>query len=185
VRLPPFATVLVKFRDGVSAAAGITALVARVDGLGPLAVTGPDTPADLVNFGELQDLPLLLGPALGGLALLAVAHLLFTAVRRRHRDLAVLRALGFTGRRVRATVSWMAVTVAVAALAFGVPLGILVGRLAWLVFARQLGIQPAWVLSPVSFAVLIAAGVAAAVAVAAAPGASASRTCPATILRTE
>jgi ABC-type lipoprotein release transport system permease subunit len=184
-QLPPYTTVLVKFKPGVTPAAGIKALGALVDKLGPFAVTGPDTPADLVNFGELQDLPLLLGLALGGLALLTVAHLLFTAVRRRRRDLAVLRVLGFTGGQVRATVSWMAVTVAVVALAFGIPLGIAAGRLAWDFFADELGILPVTVLAPAPFAVLVAAGVILAVAVAAVPGASAARTLPAAILRTE
>ena len=44
------------------------------------------------SFGQLENLPLLIGLSLGVLALLTVAHLLFTSVRRRYRDLAVLRA---------------------------------------------------------------------------------------------
>ncbi|HEX3713939.1 MAG TPA: FtsX-like permease family protein [Trebonia sp.] len=185
VQLPPFTGILVKFRPGINPAAGVSALSARVGRLGPFAVTPPDTPADLVNFGELEDLPLLIGLALGGLALLTVAHLLLTGVPRHRRDLAVLRALGFTGGQVRATVSWMAVTMAVVALTFGVPLGIACGRFAWLLFAGQLGIQPVLVLSPVSFTVLAAAGVILAVAVAAVPGLSASRARPAAVLRAE
>jgi ABC-type antimicrobial peptide transport system permease subunit len=106
-------------------------------------------------------------------------------VRRRRRDLAVLRALGFTGRQVRATVSWMAVTVVVAALIAGIPLGVVGGRLAWLALSSQLGLQPAPVLAPVPLAVLAAAGILLSVAVAAIPGTAASRACPATVLRTE
>ena len=185
VQLPPVGTVLVAFQAGVSPAAGIDALSKRLEALGPYAVLAPDTPADLVNFGELQDLPLLVGLALGGLALLTIAQLLVTSVRRRRRDLAVLRALGFTGRQVRATVSWMAVTVAVVALIAGIPLGILGGRLAWLALCSQLGIQPAPVLAPVPLAILAAAGILLSVAVAAIPGTAASRTHPATALRTE
>ena len=49
-------------------------------------------PTDLVNFGRVQDLPLLLGVALSLLALLTIVHLLLTSVRRRRRDFAVLRA---------------------------------------------------------------------------------------------
>ena len=185
VQLPPVGTVLVQFHTGISPAAGIDALGKRLQVLGPYAVLAPDTPADLVNFGQLQDLPLLVGLALGGLALLTIAQLLFTSVRRRRRDLAVLRALGFTGRQVRATVSWMAVTVTVAALIAGIPLGIVSGRLAWLALSSQLGIQPAPVLAPVPLAILIAAGILLSVAVAAIPGTTASRACPATVLRTE
>jgi hypothetical protein len=90
---PPYNALVVKFRPGVSLQLG--ELSARVEGLGPYAISGPSTPADLVNFGQLEDLPLLLGLALGLAALLTIAHLLLTSVRRRRRDLAVLRALGF------------------------------------------------------------------------------------------
>jgi hypothetical protein len=185
VQLPPFGWLLVTFKAGTSPAAGLSALSARLARLGPFAVAAPSTPADLVNFGQLEDLPLLIGLSLSALALLTVAHLLFTSVRRRRRDFAVLRVLGFTGRQVRATVSWMAVTVAVVALALGVPLGIVAGRLAWLFFAGQLGIQPAIVLAPAPLAGLAAAGILLAVAVAAVPGAAAGRARPAVVLRTE
>jgi hypothetical protein len=75
--------------------------------------------------------------------------------------------------------------VTVLALAAGVPLGIACGRLIWLLFASQLGLQPVLVIPFVPFAVLVAAGVIVAVAVAAVPGASVSRACPAAVLRTE
>ena len=143
------------------------------------------TPADLVNFGQVEDLPLLLGLALGAAALLTLAHLLLTAVRRRRRDLAVLRVLGLTGGQVRATVSWMAVTVALAALVAGIPVGIACGRLAWEFFADELGVQPVTVVPAVPVGILIAGGLALAVALAALPGARASRARPAAVLRAE
>jgi len=182
---PPFNGLMVKFRPGTSTRQDLAALAARVDRLGSFAVTGPTTPADLVNFGELQDLPLLLGLALGVLALLTIAHLLLTAVHRRRRDLAVLRALGFTPRQVRATVSWMAVTVTSVALIVGVPAGMIAGHQAWLLFAGQVGILPVTRTPPLSFVILVAAGLALAIAVAAIPGASASRARPADVLRAE
>ena len=141
---------------GRRSAAAIGALAARLGALGPYAVSGAGTPADLVNFGQVEDLPLLLGLALGAAALLTLAHLLLTAVRRRRRDLAVLRVLGLTGRQVRATVSWMAVTVALTALAAGVPVGIACGRLAWEFFAGQLGVQPVTEVPAVPVVVLVA-----------------------------
>jgi hypothetical protein len=57
--------VVVKFGPGVPLQQGINSLTARIERLGPYAISGPSTPADLVNFGQLQDLPLLLGLALG------------------------------------------------------------------------------------------------------------------------
>ena len=73
---PPYNGVVVKFRPGVPLQQGIDSLTARIERLGPYAISGPSTPADLVNFGQLQDLPLLLGLALGLLALLTITHLL-------------------------------------------------------------------------------------------------------------
>ena len=182
---PPYSALVVAFRPGADQQRSIGALAARLGALGPYAVSAAGTPADLVNFGQVEDLPLLLGLALGAAALLTLAHLLLTAVRRRRRDLAVLRVLGLTGRQVRATVSWMAVTVALAALAAGVPVGIACGRLAWEFFAGQLGVQPVTEVPAVPVVVLVASGVALAIAVASVPGALASRARPAAILRAE
>jgi putative ABC transport system permease protein len=185
VQLPPYTAIMVKFRPGVSAAEGISVLTARVGRSGPFGVIGPSTPADLVNFGQLQDLPLLLGLSLALLALLTIAHLLLTAVRRRRRDLAVLRALGFTGRQVRATVSWMAVTLTVVALAIGIPAGLLCGRQIWRFFAGQLGTLSVVSVPVLWFGILVAAALALAVAIAAVPGMTASRARPAEALRAE
>jgi ABC-type lipoprotein release transport system permease subunit len=182
---PPYNGLVVKFRPGVPPQQGINSLTARIERLGPYAISGPTTPADLVNFGQLQGLPLLLGLALGLLALLTISHLLLTSVRRQRRDLAVLRALGFTGGQVRVTVSWMAVTLAAVALAIGIPVGLLCGRQAWRVFAGQLGISDMTRTPVLPFVLLAVAGLALAVAVAAAPGVSASRIRPADALRAE
>ena len=182
---PPYSALVVAFRPGAGAQQDVSALAHRLDALGPYAVSAAAAPADLVNFGQVQDLPLLVGLALGAAALLTIAHLLLTAVRRRRRDLAVLRVLGLSGRQVRATVSWMAVTVTLAALAAGVPVGIVCGRLAWGFFAGELGVQPVTELPAVPVVILVTAGLALAVALAALPGARASRARPAAILRAE
>ena len=153
--------------------------------MGPYAVLGPATPTDLVDFGQVQDLPLLLGGSLGVLALLTIGHLLSTSVRRRGRDLAILATIGFTRRQVRATVAWQAATLTVVALLIGIPAGIICGRLAWLLFTRQLGIVPVIDVPVPAFAVLIAAAVALALAAAAPLGEAAARARPAQALRSE
>ena len=185
VSAPPYNGLVVKFGPGVPLQQGINSLTARIERLGPYAISGPSTPADLVNFGQLQDLPLLLGLALGLLALLTITHLLLTSVRRRRRDLAVLRALGFTGGQVRATVSWMAVTLVAVALAVGIPVGLLCGRQAWRFFAGQLGISDVARAPVLSLVLLAVAGLALAAGIALVPGISASRIRPADALRTE
>ncbi len=182
---PPLDTLLVRFRPAAGGQAGLNDFATRVGRLGPFATQGPAAPTDVVNFGRVQQLPLLLGIALSLLALLTIAHLLLTSVRRRRRDFAVLRALGFTRWQVRGAVSWQASALTVAALCLGIPAGILCGRVAWRIFAVQLGILPTVVVPLVALAVLIPAGLALAVAVAAVPGESAARARPADILRSE
>ena len=54
----------------------------------------------------------------------------------------MLRAIGFDRSQVRWSVRIQSLTVIAAALALGVPLGILAGRFAWTTFARQLGVLP-------------------------------------------
>jgi ABC-type lipoprotein release transport system permease subunit len=176
---------LVRFRAGTSPAAQTGMLGTQLARAGPYTVEGPATPADLVNFGRVQGLPLLLGGALSALALLTIAHLLITSVRRRRRDLAVLRTLGFTRGQVRGTVTWQACTLAACALIIGIPLGIICGRLAWQVFTSQLGILPVLRLPALTLAVMVPAALALAAVVAALPGESAARARPARILRGE
>jgi ABC-type lipoprotein release transport system permease subunit len=191
VPVPPPSGVMVSFRDHGAGAGSegsgqqISALTAIVQRAGPYGVLPAGTPVDLVNFGQLQDLPLLTGLGLGGLAMLTIAHLLLTSVRRHGRELSVLRALGFTPRQVRATVGWMAATFAVVALVAGVPLGIAGGRLAWGAFSSQLGIAPVTVIPAGWMAALAAAVIALSVAVAAVPARSAARARPAAVLRAE
>jgi ABC-type lipoprotein release transport system permease subunit len=181
---PPLDTLLVRFGPGSSGPSELNAFAARAARLGPFAVQGPATPTDLVNFGRVQDLPLLLGIALSLLALVTVAHLLLTSVRRRRRDFAVLRSIGFTRGQVRRTISWQACTLTGVALALGIPVGIVCGRVAWRLFAGQLGIEPIVVL-PVILVLVVPAALVLAAAVAAVPGESAARTRPAEILRSE
>ena len=138
-----------------------------------------------MNFAQVQALPLLLGLSLGVLALLTIVHLLLTSVRRRRRDLAVLRAIGFTRRQVRAAVAWQAACLTAVALVIGIPVGIMCGRLAWLTFVGQLGIRPVLNVPAQWFAVLVAAALALAVAVAVLPGETAARPRPGDVLRAE
>jgi FtsX-like permease family len=185
VPAPPPNTLLIRFRPGADSRGDLTALASRETRAGSFIVQGPATPTGLVNFGRVQDLPLLLGVALSLLALLTIIHLLLTSVRRRRRDFAVLRSLGFTRRQVRRVVGWQAGTITAVALVLGVPAGILCGRVAWRVFAHELGILPVVVTPVLALGVLVAAALALAVATAAMPGAAAARARPAEILRAE
>ena len=185
VPAPPFDTLLVRFQPGAAPQAGVNALASRLTGLGSFAVLGSAAPTDLVNFGRVQALPLLLGGSLGLLALLTIVHLLMTSVRRRRRDFAILRTIGFTSRQTRRTVTWQAGTLVGTALAIGVPLGIVCGRLAWQAFAHQLGIRPVTDIPVLSFTALVPVALALAVSIAAWPGRAAASPRPGGVLRGE
>src|SRR5690242_2600087 len=183
-RPPPPDHLFVRFRPG-SGDAAFTALASRVVAAGPFAVDGPPSPADVINFGQVQNLPLILGGSFGVLALLTITHLLITSVRRRHRDIAVLRAVGFSRRQVRAAVAWQSATLMAVSLAIGLPAGLIVGRQIWLLLTRQLGVLPVLYLPVATLGLLVVAAVPLAVAIAAWPGEAAARISPALALRSE
>ena len=182
---PPPAVVFVRFRPGAGPQAGRQALDARLDRLGSFTVDGPATPTDLLNFGQVQDLPQVLGVGLAVVALLTITHLLMTSVRRRQRDFAILRALGFTSWQVRGTLCWQALTLAGIALLIGVPAGIACGRLCWQVFAYQLGITAVVAVPLAALSIMAAGWLAAAAVIAALPGETATRNAPTRALHSE
>jgi FtsX-like permease family len=97
------------------------------------------TPPESLPVQQLEDvsvLPLALGGFLALLAVGAVGQALTMAVRRRRRELAVLRTLGLTGRQTRLVVVTQASVLAVIGLALGIPLGLAVGRELWRVVAN-------------------------------------------------
>jgi ABC-type lipoprotein release transport system permease subunit len=115
----------------------------------------------------------------------AEGHALVTSVRRRARELAVLKTLGFVGSQLRATVAWQATTLAAVGLSLGIPIGLVIGRSAWTIVARRLGIDEH---IPIRWAALVVAVPAAFVVanlIAAFPGRRAARLRPATVLRSE
>src|SRR5262249_39561760 len=140
---------------------------------------------DMVNFGQVQSLPMLAGIALSALALATIAHLLTTAVRRRRRDFAILRGIGFTRGQIRRVVGWQATPPNAGALAIGIPARAPCGRVAWLIFAHHLGILPVLVIPLSWFAVVTGGALVLAVAIAALPGEAAARARPSQVLRRE
>ena len=81
-------------------------------------------------------------------------HVLLTSVRRRRRDLAILQTLGFKRSPSLRRYRGQSLILASLALAFGVPLGILLGRLGWSAFVYRLGVVNEPVLSPYSILVI-------------------------------
>ena len=145
----------------------------------------PRPHGDVRNLQRVANLPRLLAGLVALLGLGTMTHALVTSVRRRRRDLAVLKTLGFTRGQVAATICWQATTFAVVALAIGLPLGVVAGRWAWQLTADTLGVQSSTVVPLAAMAAAAAGAVLAANLVAAVPGRVASRLRPATALRAE
>ena len=133
--------------------------------VGPVVDDKP--PSDVTNLARIKAIPWALAVFLGALAALAVGHALVVTVRRRSRDLAVLKALGLRPRDVGATVAWQATLLMAAGLVLGVPLGIAAGRTAWSVVTTAMGLgnRPEVPFVPVGAVVLSALALANAVAV--------------------
>ena len=183
INIPASSTAFVRFAPGVNRHGAMAAL-ARDSGDG-YAVLAPPKPTDIVNFGRVSSLPVIVGVLLGLLAAATLAHTLITSIQRRRRDLAVLKTLGFLPAQVRRAVAWQATSFCAAALVIAIPAGAIVGRWAWDVFARQIGTIAEPVVPPVALLILVPATVLLANLVAATPAFVAGRILPAPVLRTE
>ena len=146
--------VFVRLRDTVSAAAGqadmnrIAEFSDKVFAADPNAtgdsveVLGVQHPAEIVNYQSTGATPVILAAGLAVGAVVALALTLIASVRRRRRDLALLKTLGFTSRQLSATIAWQASVIALVATAIGVPIGIAAGRQLWTLFARNIDAVP-------------------------------------------
>jgi hypothetical protein len=143
-----------------------------------------DRPGDVSNYTRIRGTSLVLVAVLALVALGLLVHVLISSVRRRRRDLALYKTLGFLRRQVSAVSAWQATTMAAIALLIGIPVGIALGTFAWRVFADQLGVAPDSEFPPALLlaipGVLLLANVVATV-----PALLAARTHPATVLRSE
>ena len=190
--------VFVRLRSGLSAAAGRTDLqrvaddadriLATANGQAngdSVAVVGVQRPAEIVDYGTIGVTPTLLAGALATAAVVALGLTLTASVRRRRRELALYKCLGFTQRQLAAAVAWQASVASIVGIVVGVPLGIAAGRSLWTLFAREIEAVPHPTV-PVASVVLVALGtVVLANLVAALPGRMAARTPTAVLLRTE
>ncbi len=190
---------LVRFRAGVSPAAGKASLqriadaanaeFANVPNSGScsliVSVLGVQQPAQIRDYGTVGASPAVLAAGLAGGAIVALGFTLVASVRRRRRELALLKALGFTQRQLASAIAWQASVVGVVGVVAGLPSGSPSGAGC----GRSLPMRSLPFLRPtvpVGSVVLVAVGTLALVnVVAALPGLSAARTRIALVLRAE
>ncbi len=154
-------------------------------GGGTFEVLSVQQPAEIVNYKTMGATPGILASALALGAVVALGFTLVASVRRRRRDLALLKTFGFVQRQVSAVVSWQSSVAAAVGIIIGVPVGIVVGRTLWGVFAHEIYAVsrptiPALQILFVALGALVLANLVAFV-----PGRIAARTPIAALLRSE
>ena len=142
-------------------------------------------PAEIVNYRSMGTTPAYLGAALAAGAVAALGLTLFASVRRRRRELALLKTIGFTRRQLAAAVAWQSTIAVALGAVVGVPLGIALGRFLWDLFARQISVVPEPAVPGLLVVLITVGALVLANVVAAVPGRMAARTPPALLLRAE
>jgi ABC-type lipoprotein release transport system permease subunit len=134
------ALAFVRLKPGVGAAAGranlerLAAKASKELAADPntatdnVTVLGVQRPAQIVNYKSIGSTPIVLAVGLAAGAIVALGLALATSVRRRRRDLALLKALGLAPRQLVAAVAWQATIAAAIGIVVGIPLGIVAGR---------------------------------------------------------
>jgi hypothetical protein len=178
----PNNAILVKFAPDADHDAAVASLTHAI---APIPVSSAALPRDLASFGRVDGLPIVVAAILGIMAGAVLVYTLLTAIRRRRRDLAVLKALGFLRRDLARTVGVQSLTLAAVALLIGLPVGVVLGRAVWERFADWQGIPSVPMVSVLVLTLVGAAVLVVAALIAVVPARVAARTAPADALRTE
>jgi hypothetical protein len=182
---------LITIRPGVSSRAARRSLQ-RVDQVlngsqdGPVGgVVSLLRPAEIANYGAVGSTPTVLASVLAGGALGALGLTLVSSVRRRRRELALLKVLGLTGRQLGISVAWQSSVSVAVGVAIGMPVGIALGRWLWTLFAEGISALPDPTVPALSMVLIALGALCFANLVAAVPGRIAARTPAALALHSE
>ncbi|HEY5026110.1 MAG TPA: FtsX-like permease family protein [Acidimicrobiales bacterium] len=179
-----FRSTLARQRGGYLAVVVLVGLLGGV-AIGAIAGARRTQSAFPAYLAATKATPATLAAGLAAGAVVALGLTLTASVRRRRRDLALLKTLGFTPRQVATAVAWQASVAASIGIIIGVPAGIALGRWLWTLFARAIYAVPQPSV-PVLEIVLVGLGaLVLANVVAAIPGRIAARTSTAFVLRAE
>jgi hypothetical protein len=109
-------------------------------GVSPAELTRPSAPPLVTRLDLVR--PTLVGLAvfLGVLGVIGLTHFLMLSTAQRRHETAVLEAIGFVRGQTIAIVVWQASTIAAIGVIVGTPLGVILGRSAWIESVDHLGI---------------------------------------------
>jgi ABC-type lipoprotein release transport system permease subunit len=177
------ARILVRWRDGVDVGAA-SQRIGRLSG-GTNRPLHAAVPLEVDRLQQLHALPWLLGAFLSVIGVLGLGYGLVTSVRRRARELAILKTVGFRRGQIGGAVATQATAYAVVGLVIGIPLGVLVGRAAWSRIAGRSGFEVVSVVPLAIVALVVVATLVIVNVVAWFPARRAARVRPAVVLRSE
>lgn len=184
--------ILVRFKSSASLGSARQSLRHVVNALNKVkgaeaSVQSFDTvrPAEITNYESMGSVPLLLALTLALGAVVALVLTLLTSVRRRRRDLALLRALGLRSRQLASVIAWQSTSSVLVGVIFGVPLGIVLGRALWDLFAHELFAIPAPTVPVVATLVVALGALVLANVIAVIPARSAANTSTSEVLRAD
>ncbi|MBI5089733.1 MAG: ABC transporter permease [Actinobacteria bacterium] len=141
-------------------------------------------PPAIISMSRITFVPYVLALLLAALATIVLAGAVYSSIRRRDHQVAVLRALGADRRWLIVSEAWHAAAATIVPTAVGVPIGLIAGRLVFRTYADDRGMVSTPV-TPVGLGLgLLAALLVAAVVAALLAGRPARRTPPAVVLRT-
>ena len=177
--------VVIGLTPGADRAAFESRMQSPLEAFGVSRFQSDGRPSDIEGLARLKSLPVVLASLLVLVVGATVANAMVVAVRRRRRDIAVLQSLGSTSGNVMATGAWQGLTIGVAGLLFGVPLGIVAGRWFWTLLANGFGTLAEPVVPMSGIALLITAVLTLAAVAGVVPIGRGLRHHPAVVLRSE
>jgi hypothetical protein len=130
--------VLIQLAPGTDLAAAVAELRPEFGGI--IGLARPQ--ADVRNLDRVKPQLRVVAPVVILFAIAALTHALISTVRVRRRDLATMRALGFTGGQVAASIGWHAAFVQAVALVVGIPVGVITAQWGWRSVESRLGVMP-------------------------------------------
>jgi hypothetical protein len=119
-----------------------------------LSFVEPSAPSEVLRLTAVDRLPRIVAAFLGVVSVITLAHAASVTVRRRRRDLAMLRVLGFVQRDLRNSVRVQVAALSLLGATLGVVLGLAVGRQLWSGVASRVSL-PAVITVPVATIFLV------------------------------
>jgi len=140
---------------------------------------------DVVNLQSVDRLPFLIASLVVLLGIATLGNSLVATVRRRRREIGILKSIGFLRSQVAGAIAWQATLLATLALVIGLPIGVTLGRWSWNLVASGIGSASPALVPALAVAITIPVTLLVANIIALAPAWAAARLSPVVAMRSE